>query len=395
MKGNRLLIGLFLVANFLYWANLYLYMPTLPTYLESMTSNLAMVGVVLSMYGLWQALLRIPVGIMVDASGWAKPFIIGGFVFGAAGALLMGLGRSIGIMALGRAFTGIAAATWVPLTAVFSTLFPAGQVVVAVSLLMFTSSIGRLLATGVTGVLNDWGGYSLAFYLAASAGFLAIVFMLLTRLERRAPKRASLQNFFVLAKRGDVILPALLNTVALLVEWAIVFSFLPILAQKMGATDTIKSLLMSSYLAAFTIGNLLNTFIVRRIREVPLLLIVVFLYSVGIAGAALAPSLTLLFVCTALMGFVHGFRYPTLMGMSVQWVETSQRSTAMGIHQALYAVGMFAGPWLGGVLADLLGLRSMFIILGGVTFTFSYALIFILARYRRVEFRSGEVAARE
>lgn len=385
MKGNKLLIGLFLTANFLYWVNLYLYMPTLPSYLESMTSSLAMVGVVLAMYGLWQALLRIPVGIMVDASGWAKPFIIGGFVIGAAGALLMGVGKSVGVMALGRALTGVAAATWVPLTAVFSSLFPPGQVIMAVSLLMFTSSIGRLLATGVTGVLNDWAGYSMAFYLAAASGLLATVFILFTKLERKPPRKASLQSVLSLAKRGDVMLPALLNTVAQLGAWAIVFSFLPILAQTMGASDTVKSLLISSHLAAFTVGNLLNAFVVKRFKEIPLLLITFLFFSLGIAGAALVPSLAMLFVCAAFLGFMHGFRYPTLMGMSVQRVETFERSTAMGIHQALYAVGMFSGPWLGGVLADVVGLKFMFLIIGGVSLPLSYVLILLLARLRRVD----------
>jgi MFS family permease len=31
----------------------------------------------------------------------------------------------------------------------------------------------------------------------------------------------------------------------------------------------------------------------------------------------------------------------------------------MGLHQAVYAAGMFAGPWLSGILADALGLRPM------------------------------------
>jgi len=382
MKDNKLLIGLFLAANVLYWVNLYLYMPTLPTYLESMTSNLAIVGMVLAMYGLLQALLRIPVGIMVDASGWAKPFIVGGFAIGAAGALLMGLGRSVGVMALGRALTGVAAATWVPLTAVFSSLFPPSQVVVAMSLLMFTSSIGRFLATGITGVLNDWAGYSMAFYLAAASGLLATVCILFTKLQRRSPRKASLQSVLSLVVRGDVMLPALLNTVAQLGEWAIVFGFLPILAHSLGATDTAKSLLMSSHLATFTVANLLNAFVTKRFSAIPLLLITFLLFSLGIVGAALAPSLALLFFCAAFVGFVHGFRYPTLMGMSVQRVETSQRSTAMGIHQALYAIGMFSGPWLGGVLADAMGLRPMFAIISAVNLALGYILIFFLAKLK-------------
>jgi MFS family permease len=143
------------------------------------------------------------------------------------------------------------------------------------------------------------------------------------------------------------------------------------------------------------VGNLLNTFVVNRLKQLPLLLVTFLLTSLGIVGAALSQSLALLFVCGTAIGFVNGFRYPTLMGMSVQGVERSQRSTAMGIHQALYAVGMFSGPWLGGVLADVLGLRSMFAIMGGVTFVFSYALILILARQRSIESRRGEASLRE
>ncbi len=43
----------------LYWSALYLYVPTLPVYVETKTELLEMVGVVIAMYGLWQALLRL------------------------------------------------------------------------------------------------------------------------------------------------------------------------------------------------------------------------------------------------------------------------------------------------------------------------------------------------
>jgi MFS family permease len=32
----------------------------------------------------------------------------------------------------------------------------------------------------------------------------------------------------------------------------------------------------------------------------------------------------------------------------------------MGLHQAVYAIGMFGGPWLSGLLADAMGIRPMF-----------------------------------
>jgi MFS family permease len=48
------------------------------------------------------------------------------------------------------------------------------------------------------------------------------------------------------------------------------------------------------------------------------------------------------------------------MGMSIRHVADAERATAMGLHQAVYAIGMFGGPWLSGILADAMGIRPMF-----------------------------------
>jgi DHA1 family multidrug resistance protein-like MFS transporter len=49
-----------------------------------------------------------------------------------------------------------------------------------------------------------------------------------------------------------------------------------------------------------------------------------------------------------------------MMGMSIEHVPDERRTTAMGLFQAVYGVGMFAGPSLSGVLADAIGIRPMF-----------------------------------
>jgi DHA1 family multidrug resistance protein-like MFS transporter len=38
----------------------------------------------------------------------------------------------------------------------------------------------------------------------------------------------------------------------------------------------------------------------------------------------------------------------------------------MGLHQAVYAIGMFGGPWLSGLLADAVGIRPMFGVTAGL-----------------------------
>jgi DHA1 family multidrug resistance protein-like MFS transporter len=359
-SNRRLMVALCAIAVFLYWIALYLYVPTLPTYAQSRSDNLALVGVVLSMYGLWQAIIRLPLGIAADWLGRRKPFIIVGFALAGLGAWTMGVADSVNGLIIGRAITGLAAGTWVPLVVVFSGLFPPHEAVRATAMLTFVGSVGRVLATGVTGSLNELGGYSLAFFLAAGAAALAILIVLPTREGRRPPQQPSVGAIGSLITRREVLLPSLLNAVNQYANWAATFGFLPILARQLGATDVTQSLLVNMSIGVVTLGNLVAMAIVSRIGTRRLVYLSFVLLSTGIGGAALAPSLPLLFVCQFCIGLGQGVGYPVLMGMSIQQVADAERTTAMGLHQAVYAIGMFGGPWLSGLLADAMGIRPTF-----------------------------------
>lgn len=376
-SSRRLMITLYAIAVFLYWMALYLYVPTLPTYAQSKSDNLALVGVVLSMYGLWQAVIRLPLGIAADWLGWRKPFIIVGLALAGMGAWTMGVADSVNGLIVGRAITGLAAGTWVPLVVVFSSLFPPHEAVRASAMLTFVGSVGRVLATGVTGSLNELGGYSLAFFLAAGAAALAILIVLPTREKRRPPQQPSVGAIGSLITRRDVLLPSLLNAVNQYANWAATFGFLPILARQLGATDVTQSALVSMSIGVVTLGNLVATAIVSRVGARRLVYLSFVLLSIGIGGAALAPSLLLLFVSQFCIGLGQGIGYPVLMGLSIQHVADAERTTAMGLHQAVYAVGMFGGPWLSGLLADAMGIRPTF----GVTAFVCLVLGLFVARW--------------
>jgi len=51
-----------------------LYAPTLPVYVHSKTGDLALAAMVLSLHGLWQPVVRLPLGIGIDRVGRCKPF---------------------------------------------------------------------------------------------------------------------------------------------------------------------------------------------------------------------------------------------------------------------------------------------------------------------------------
>jgi DHA1 family multidrug resistance protein-like MFS transporter len=125
---------------------------------------------------------------------------------------------------------------------------------------------------------------------------------------------------------------------------------------------------VSMNIGVVTVGNLITTAIIHRLGTRRMTYIIFGVITLGVFSAAVAHNLLMVFTAQFIIGLGAGAGYPLLMGMSIEHVDRPERSTAMGLHQAVYAIGMFGGPWLSGILADWLGLSLMFTITGFMTF---------------------------
>jgi MFS family permease len=363
-RPMRIITLMYILVAYLYWAGLYLYVPTLPVYIQTRTGDLALIGTVLSMYGLWQLICRLPFGIASDAVGRRKPFIIAGLILLGLGPLVLGTAGSIQGMAVGRAITGAAAATWVPLLVVFGCLFESHEVVRATALLTTVGTFGRMTATSLTATLNRIGGYPLAFFAATGAATLAILIMAFMP-ERRRPAnqvqtRMSAAKLVGLFKNQSVVVPALMNAIIEYVDTGATYAFLPILARSLGANDALLGVMLTFGIFIMLLGNLSTTAAIQRVGLMRMLYLSILLMAAGVLLAAFAPSLAVVFAAQFCLALSMGIGYPVFMGLSMQNVAENERAAAMGLHQSVYAIGMFAGPWLSGILAARLGLPWMF-----------------------------------
>ncbi len=358
--NGRVILALVIV--FLYWLALYLYVPTLPVYVQSKTSDLALVGTVLSMYGLFQLLARLPIGISSDGVGLRKPFLVGCLLLVGLGAWLMSSAESAYGVLVGRAITGVGAGAWVVLVVLFTSLFTPQEVIRATALLTVINSLGRMSGTGLNGVLTNLGGYSLAFYAAVAAALAAVLFALFFPEKRRKTEPISLRKLGKLFLRPEVLVPSLLSMVLHYADWTATFSFNPILAKQMGAGNITLSLLTTLNIGMVLLGSLLSTATARRWGARRLLVSSMVILAAGLLGSALAQSLPFIFAAQFCIGFSFGIGYPVMMGLSIRHVDASEQTSAMGLHQSVYAIGMFAGPWISGMLAKAIGIQPMFAI---------------------------------
>jgi MFS family permease len=366
VRSRRLALTLLTVIILLYWMALYVYVPTLPNYIKTKTTDLVMVGSVLSMYGLWQGLIRFPIGLSADWLGRRMPFIMAGLFLTGLGAWIMGQAGGVGALFVGRAITGLAAGAWVPMVAAFSALFPPAEAVQASAIASVLNGSGSILGTATTGWLTELGGYRLPFLVATVTAGIALVLSLGIREAPRLPARPSLSQVGRFVVRQDVIVPSLLSAVCHYVLFAATYGFLPILARSLGMNNVGQSLLVSLNLALITIGSLTVAALNKRFSGRFLNYASFAILFLGLVVAALAGSPALLFLSQALLGLGHGIAYPVQMGLSMRHVSNTERTMAIGVFASVYALGMFAGPALSGVIANAIGIQPMFAVTGVV-----------------------------
>jgi MFS family permease len=368
--NRKAAIGLYALAVFFFWGSQYIYLPALPTYVQTKVGDLSLVGFVLSMYGLWQALVRIPLGIVSDWFGWRKPFLVGGLALGALGAWMLGTSDNLIGLTVGRAVTGVSTGVWVVLVVAFSALFPPQDAVRASSLLMIANSLGRIVATASAGALEELGGATLVFFVATGLGLFSAILILPIGETRRPPQPPSGRGIGELLLRRDVLTPTLVSALMQYVLWSTSFGFFAVLAKQFGATSVHLGMIVTLHVVLATLGSLVALSQSQRGNAPRLIGASFVLLFGGTLIAAYTPSLQILFAAPIFTGLALGIGYPMLMGMSIEHVDDSARTLAMGLHQAIYAIGMFVGPAFSGVIADHIGLQPMF----GVTACLSLGL---------------------
>lgn len=354
-------MSLFFLIVACFWGSIYVFVPVLAPFAESRGASLTTVGWLISAYGLVQFLLRVPLGAWSDRLGRRRPFVIAGFAAAVAGALGMALVPSPAAMVVFRGLTGVNASMWTVLTVLYAAHFPPEQMGRAMGNAMLATSLTQLGANLGGGLLAEAFGWEAPFWAGAA---LAVAGMAVVGRWHEAPvdkEPPGLAALLSVGRDRTLLTVSLLAAVLQGVSYLTHHGFTPVFAAHLGASKAQLGLLGFISTGATAMGAWFSG---RRTaaRWGPRIVVCTgFLlaaaFSFALPGASgFAP----------LVGFQIGLSLgagavlPTLMALSIQKIAPERRATAMGFFQSIYALGMFAGPALGGFLGQQWGLAAVF-----------------------------------
>ncbi len=354
------------VAVVFFWASEYCHAPYFTPYLHSLQIGSTLVGIIISCYGFTQMLVRIPLGIFTDTTGAYKKIITVGLFCTTASSLGLFLTTNFVGILLFRMLAGVAASTWIATTVVYMAMFSEAESVRASARLNALNNGGKLLAFVLGGAAATLLNYRITLFMSFAVGLVGLVVMPFVSVPtiRRTPLSLSRLGAVFTDKR--ILIPSLLMAVQQMILHSTVFSFTSNLAESRGAAAWMLSLLS----AVFTAVQIFSARIIggKRFQSIDRHAAILFgfaLQFVYLAVLALAPNAWVILAGQVVCAFGGAILASLLLAECVSHVSQGERSTVVGVYQAVYGLGMTIGPMLFGRWMDSGSpARACFLLLG-------------------------------
>ena len=359
---------------------LFLILPVFSLYaaeLEHATPFL--IGLTLGAYGLTQAILQIPFGVLSDRWDRKKAIILGLLIF-ALGSVIAGLADSIYGVLAGRLIQG-AGAISAAVIALLADLTREEQRTKAMAVIGV--GIGFIfMASMILGPLFElWVGVNGIFMLTAVAAVLAIPVLLKVTPEPKRLSKAgeshSVKTQVAQVMRNPQLLQLDFGIFVLHTVLTSIFVVLPFLLIELGEMQKAEHWKVYSSVMVLGVIGMLPFMAVSHNREkvrgalqlavlILCIAVVTMLFSVGGNWWGLLTGLALFFV---------GFNTleATLPSLISRVAPIASKGTATGVYNSSQFLGVFVGGAASGWLSGLYGYQAVFIL--SLCFTLLWLLI--------------------
>lgn len=367
MKRNLILINF---AAFFLWLAMYSYVPTLPAFAASLGATAVMLGVIGGAYGLMQILLRIPLGIFADKTGKDKLLLIIGFIILTLSAVLFLFSDTVEAVVFARGVAGAAAAWWVIISASYAKYNEESKQVKAQGVLSASSSMGKVLAALLGGLSAQFFGLRAPFYVALIAALTGLVAMFFLKAPAKPETRTppTVKELLSLLKNRELVIISVLCLFAQLNCFAIPSYFTSVAAENIGADPgQLGGLMLVYFLTVALISLFVGGRLYRKIGGIKIVVASFILCAFSCIPMFYHMNLMVIYLMQAISGIGYGILTSALAGFVIKAVEPHQRSTATGIFQSLYAIGIFVGPVIAGGVIEAVSFDAAYWVIGIIT----------------------------
>ncbi|PRY64556.1 putative MFS family arabinose efflux permease [Vreelandella songnenensis] len=345
---------------------LFMVLPVLALYADALEgATPLLVGIALGVYGLTQATLQIPFGLLSDRIGRKRVIALGLIIF-AVGSVVAALADSIGGIIVGRALQG-GGAVAAAIMALLADQTREQVRTAAMATIGLSIGVSFAIAMVIGPWLASWAGLAGVFWFTALLTLLGL--LVLWRWVPPAPRRVRHRDVGLDREQFKSVItrPDLwrldMSIFALHLVLMAIFVAVPFRLQQAGIPLAHHGL---AYLAIMGLSF---------VAMVPLMIVAekkqqikaVCLVAIGAIAVSLA-TLGLPFsegrwLFIGLFVFFTGFNLleATLPSMLSKLAPAGAKGTAMGVYSTSQFMGAFLGGTLGGLLANTWGLDAVFI----------------------------------
>ena len=350
---------------------LFMVLPVLALYIDDYSgASPFLLGVTLGIYGLTQAVLQIPMGLLSDKIGRA-PVIVGGLVIFIIGSIIAANAESISGLIIGRAVQG-AGAIASTLMALVSDLTSEENRTKSMAAIGASIGLSFMLAMIIGPIISAVMGLSGIFWVTALLGLIGI-FVFLVAVPRAISVKRNRETLTDVRQIGRLFYePNLwrLNVGIFTLHLVLMAGFVvipTILTQEMGISGdnlwwVYLLLIGGGFFAMLPVMILSEKY--RRQKSS-------FVAAVG--SMAILMLLLGLFRGSLLTGFMLWLFFAAfnlLEAMLPSWLSkvcpAGRKGTAMGIYSTSQFLGAFAGGILGGWSLQQFGIDGLFILLAAI-----------------------------
>lgn len=353
MDTNAKKKTLLLLIVSMFWFAQYVYVPYQTPFLYELGTSSALVGIVVGAYGLTQFLARMPIGLLADRVGRHKGFIVFGVASAGLASLLRVLMPNADGFLLGNLLSGLASGMWISFMVLFATYFAADKLQQSTGRIIAANNIGIFCGFVLSMVSYELYGMGFLCMTGAIVSGIALILSLMIREDRTERTPLPVRELVTVYKNKRLILFSMFALIQQGIMMSTSMSFTAQAARLIGATEWeigmcavvyIIAAVLSSYFAASEFAARIGAKV-----WVPLSSLALALYCILVPQA---PTALAFYGVQIFAGISTGVLFSYCTSEAMQEIPQTKRSTAMGYHQALYAIGMTIMPVITGRIVE-------------------------------------------